>query len=193
MYPYHYGSGAWYRFDQEFVYKLMKYQQSCFPCSVHTVLANLGYVTPVDSSVEDLWNSLHGDLNANAPNEYQIHSYLARTFELGRMGVVYTPMDFRTWADAERIRAQIEHMFLRAWGPVGLVAGVGHAEVFFRTSFGRFIHYRPSPEHDSITCEYILIRGLRTLDGGGEFALGIDYYDGTEETCQAAIFAMLIE
>ena len=49
------------------------------------------------------------------------------------------------------------------------------------TKFGRFIHYRPSPEHDSITCEYILIRGLRTLEGG------------TEETAQAAIFAKLIQ
>ena len=185
--------GEWYRFDQYFFYKLMKYQQSCFPCSIHTILANLGYLPASDSTVEDLWNRLHGDLNASAPNEQQIHSYLAQTFELGKKGVVYTPMDFKTKEETDSIRAQIEQKFLHATGPVGLVAGVGHAEVFFRTSFGRFIHYRPSPEHDSITCEYILIRGLRTLDGGGEFALGIDYYDGTEETCQAAIFAMLIE
>ena len=187
------GQGAWYRFDQYFFYKLMKYQQSCFPCSIHTILANLGYMSTSDSAVEDLWNRLHGDLNASAPNEEQIHSYLAQTFELGSKGAIYTPMDFKTQADTDSIRAQIEQKFLHATGPVGLVAGVGHAEVFFRTKFGRFIHYRPSPEHDSITCEYILIRGLRTLEGDGEFALGIDYYAGAEETCQAAIFAMLIE
>lgn len=187
------GQGAWYRFDQYFFYKLMKYQQSCFPCSIHTILANLGYMSTSDSAVEDLWNRLHGGLDQTAPNEDQIHSYLAQTFELGSKGAVYTPMDFKTQADTDSIRAQIEQKFLHATGPVGLVAGVGHAEVFFRTKFGRFIHYRPSPEHDSITCEYILIRGLRTLEGDGEFALGIDYYAGAEETCQAAIFAMLIE
>ena len=187
------GRGAWYKFDQYFVYKLMAYQQSCFPCSIHTILANLGYLPATDNAVEDLWNRLHGGLDNTAPNEQQIHSYLAQTFELGSKGVVYTPMDFKTKEDTDQIRAQIEQKFLHATGPVGLVAGVGHAEVFFRTKFGRYIHYRPSPEHDSITCEYILIRGLRTLEGGGECALGIDYYDGTEETAQAAIFAMLIQ
>lgn len=187
------GLGAWYKFDQYFFYKLMKYQQSCFPCSVHTILSNLGYLSTSDSAVEDLWNKLHGDLNRTAPNEDQIHSYLGRTFELGKKGVLYTPMDFKTKEDTDRIRAQIEEKFLKAKGPIGLVAGVGHAEVYFRTKFGRFIHYRPSPEHDSITCEYILIRGLRTLEGDGEFALGIDYYAGDEETGKAAIFAMLIE
>lgn len=187
------GRGAWYKFDQYFYYKLMKYQQSCFPCSIHTILANLGYLPTSDSAVEDLWNRLHGGLDNTAPNEDQIHSYLAQTFELGKKGVVYTPMDFKTKEDTDRIRAEIEQKFLHATGPVGLVAGVGHAEVFFRTRFGRYIHYRPSPEHDSITCEYILLRGLRTLEGSGEFALGIDYYAGNEETAQAAIFAMLIQ
>ncbi len=171
----------------------MKYQQSCFPCSIHTILANLGYLPTSDSSVEDLWNRLHGGLDFSAPNEQQIHSYLAQTFELGKKGAVYTPMDFKTKEDTDKIRGKIEEEFLKAKGPVGLVAGVGHAEVFFRTKYGRFIHYRPSPEHDSITCEYVLIRRIRTLEGSGEFALGIDYYTGDEETAQAAIFAMIIK
>ncbi len=185
--------GEWFRFDANFSYKLMKYQQSCFPCSIHTILGNLGYLPTSGSSVEDLWNSLHGDLNKTAPNEFQIHSYLAQTFELGRKGVVYTPMDFRTKEETDRICAELGQKFVKARKTVGLVAGVGHAEVFFRTRNGRFIHYRPSPELDSVTCEYITLRGLRTLGGGSDFALGIDYNDGAEETAQAAIFAMLIE
>lgn len=185
--------GAWFRFDQYFVYKLMKYQQSCFPCSIHTILANLGYLPATDSAVEDLWNNLHGDLNKTAPNAMQIHSYLSQTFELGKKGSVYTPLDFTTKEDADHIRDVIEKNFLQASGAIGLVAGVGHAEVFYRTQFGRFIHYRPSPEHDSAVCEYILIRGIRTLGGGSDFAIGIDYYAGDEETAQAANFAMLIQ
>ncbi len=186
------GDGGWFRFDHYFYYKLMKYQQSCFPCSIHTILANLGYLSATDSSVEDLWNRLHGNLNRTAPDAMQIHRYLAQTFELGKKGAVYTPMDFTTKEDADQIRVRIEKDFLGAKGPIGLVAGVGHAEVFFRTKFGRFIHYRPSPEHDSIDCEYVLIRGLQTLGGGGDFAVGINYYAGEEETVQAANFAMLI-
>lgn len=185
--------GQWFKFDGQFYYKEMKYMQSCFPCSVHTNLANLGYLQPVGNEIEDLWNKFHGDLNKTAPNEEQIHSYLSRTPELGRKGVVYTPMHFKSREDADAVRAKIQEVFLNARGPSGLVAGIGHAEVFYKTKFGRYIHFKPSPEHESIECEYIMITGLSTLDGGGgEFALGIHYYIGEERTAQAAHFVMHI-
>ncbi len=186
--------GKWYKFDKFFAFKEMKYQNSCFPCSVHTILANLGYLPSQGSEVEDLWNRMHkGGLDKSAPNEMQIHHYLARTFELGARGSVHTPMNFTTMEDTELVKSLITKNFLGLDRPVGLVAGVGHAEVFFRTKEGRFIHFKPSPELDSIVCEYVLITKILCLPGSdGTFAIGIEYYDKEDKTVQAAHFAMII-
>ena len=184
--------GMWYRFDSNFTYKTMKYQNSCFPCSINTVLTNLGYTEAKGSEIEDLWNKLHGDLDRSAPNALQIHQYLSQTFEVGKKGVVYTPLDFTTAEDAETVRTRIEKDFLLSKTQVGLVAGVGHAEVFFRTKEGRFIHYKPSPDPEEVICEYVLITKVTVLPGKGEYALGIEYYNKGEEDARAAQFAMII-
>ncbi len=185
--------GSWYRFDSNFTYKTMKYQNSCFPCSVTTVLANLGYIPASGSPIEDEWDKFHGGLDKSAPNALQIHEYLSKTFELGKKGVVYTPLDFTTADDAEIVRQRIMADFLMAKGPVGLVAGVGHAEVFYKTKEGRFLHFRPAPERDAIDCEYVLITELKVLKGGkSDYAIGIEYTCNDAEEARAAHFAMII-
>ena len=186
------GGGRWFKFDGYFFYKEMKYLQSCFPTSVHINLANLGYLKPEGSEIEDLWNKLHGDLNRSAPNELQVHQYLSETPELGKKGVLYTPMHFKTREECDKVRQKIEELFLNTPGPSGLVAGITHAEVFFKTKFGRYIHYKPSPEHEDVEIEYIMLTGFSTLEGDGEFALGINYYIGVDQTAKAAQFVMHI-
>lgn len=179
-------------------YKTMAYFNSCFPCSLHVILANLGYVRAEGDGIEDLWNGFHGDLNRTAPNEMQVHDYVRRTSELGGRGVLYTPLSFGAEADVRRVGERLRRDFVRATRPVGLIAGLGHAEVFFRTKRDAFFHFKPSPEMDGVVFERVTMGGMRVLEapdgrGGIEYALGIEYrVDGAREEVHAAHFAMLV-
>lgn len=49
--------GTWHDYYNMFKYKLMRYKNSCFPCSLHTILANLGYAAD-GNNIEDNWNKM---------------------------------------------------------------------------------------------------------------------------------------
>ncbi|OUO90615.1 hypothetical protein B5F40_06585 [Gordonibacter sp. An230] len=121
-----------------FSFKTMAYFNSCFPCSLHVVLANLGYMQAKGDEIESMWNGFHGDLNRTAPNEMQVHDYVRRTIELGNRGVLYTPLSFATERDVRGVGERVRREFALASKPVGLMAGLHHAEVFFRTKRGTF-------------------------------------------------------
>lgn len=181
-----------------FSYKNMAYFNSCFPCSVHVVLANLGYLTASGQQIEDLWNRFHGDLNRTAPNEREVHSYLQRTDDLAGRGVLYTPTSFADRKGTERIAERLKRDFMGSGKAVGMVAGLGHAEVFFRTRKGTAYHFRPSPDIDSCIFEEIKPLGIRVLEapgpnGGTEYAIGLDYrIAGGHEEVHAAHFAFVL-
>lgn len=146
-------------------YKEMKYQNSCYPCSLQIILANLGYAGK-DESIEDLWDRLHrrydsNGLNHSAPNEQQVHEYLAATPQWGNRGVVYSPT-FMQGETMPQIAERIIRDFIKKKGPVGMIAGIGHATVFFKKADGRILHLNPSPD-----VQYIAITEIADLSIDG--------------------------
>lgn len=185
----------WYGYDKHFEYKAMKYLYSCFPCSINVVLANLGYVKPEKSEIEDLWNALHpGGLNMSAPSETELHEYLMETSELSHKGLLYTPSSFETFESAEAVKLKLDEQFLNSSEPVGIIGGIEHAQVFYKTDEGRFIHFVPSTDAHFITCEYVLVTGIEAKEGrNGEFAVVINYYCKEPDQSLAAHFLLMLK
>lgn len=147
----------WDQFEN-FKYKTMKYQQSCFPCSLQVILCNLGYVAQ-DDSIEDYWNRIHientgSSLVQQAPTEQQVHSYLARTPELGNSGVIFSPTNFGR-DTIDEIVERVKRDFINATAPVGMIAGIGHANVFFKDTANKMYHLNPSPDRADTCVERV--------------------------------------
>lgn len=174
---------SWYGYDSHFLYKIMKYTNSCFPCCVDVILANLGYTKPEGSTIEDLWNGFHqGGLDKSPLTEDEIHQYIMKTTELGDKGSLYTPSSFETAESSDAIKEKLVTEFLDSNKPTGLIGGIEHAEIFFRTNEGRFIHFMPTTDLSSVICEYVLITGMEVVQGDdGKNALVISYYGNSEQ------------
>lgn len=189
-----------WRIYKDFLYKEMKYENSCFPCSLHTILANLkyvGYKGKEETIIEDLWDTFHGDLNKSAPNEEQVHMYLSNTPFLCGRASLYTPTSFLNKEAAQAICEKIKNMFIKSRKPVGMIAGIGHAHVFYKMNKKREIHFNPSTEHETITCECVDIKDIRVLksnqQGVKTYAIGIDYQVNDEIFTHAADFILIIQ
>ena len=181
---------------KDFYYKTMKYENSCFPCSLHMVLANLGYIGykyEYESVIEDLWNTFHKDLNKSAPNEKQVHEYLMKTPYLDGKASLYTPTSFQNRESAQAVCDKLKSIVLKERKNVGMVAGVGHAHVFYKKGNKGYMHVHPSPDEDFITCEEIKLKDVIVLEGKGkEYAIGIVYDVNGEEVVQPAHFLLTI-
>lgn len=188
-----------WKVHKDFLYKEMKYNNSCFPCSLHVILSNLkyvGYRGKDETVIEDLWNEFHKDLNKTAPNEIEVHQYLSNTPYLFGRGVLYTPTSFQNKAVAQNICERIRKDFLQSRKSAGLIAGIGHAEVFYKNGTKGYIHFNPSTDHESIICESIEIKDVRVLEalcnGQESYAIGIDYLVNNQVSTQAADFIFII-
>lgn len=188
--------GTWCSFSNEFKYKLMKYQNSCFPCSLHTILANLGYSAD-GNDIEDAWNQMHpGGLDQSAPQLMQVHQYLSDTQEMGccHHAKLFTQQHFATLNDAATIAADVAARFINVSGPAGMIAGIGHAEVFFRTANNKFFHYCPGTDAGTAYCHEIVITGIQAVtNANGEYAILLNFNHGTQAETHAADCVMLID
>lgn len=180
---------------KDFFYKEMKYENSCFPCSLHVILVNLGYIGYKygnESVIEDLWNTFHKDLNKSAPNELQIHSYLMNTPYLDGRNSLYTPTSFLTKVDAENVCEKLKYLFFKQRKQVGMIAGIGHAHVFFKQSNKKYMHFYPAPDIDVAFTEEVEIIDFTVLEGNNEYAIGVVYAKEQEEI-QPANFILVVE
>lgn len=189
-----------WRIYKGFKYKEMKYENSCFPCAVHTILANLneiGYKGTQETLVEDAWNTLHGDLNKSAPNEQQIHRYLFETGVLGKHASLYTPTSFQNKEVTMAICDKIKHYFIQTKDVFGMVVGVGHAHVFYKKKDQQVIHFHPSTQYESIPCEQVKIIDVRVLEEKSKdkqgYAVGIVYMVDSEVCIQPAEFICMMQ
>lgn len=147
---------SWYSANG-FHYKTMKYQQSCFPCCLHVLLANLNLV-PRDDSIEDLWERILSSetqenrttdrdyrLNRNAPNEREVHICISRQNYLSGLSIrLITPTMLEKKFREEELN-EVCQKFSRSRG---MVIGIGHAHVVYRLG-SDYVLLKPSPESDS--------------------------------------------
>lgn len=194
------GNLMWYQ-KNGFLYKEMKYQNSCFPCSLHVILANLniiGHQKCEETVIEDLWNKMHKDLNKSAPNELQVHEYLSNTLQFSGSGVIFTPTNFKKKQDAQKILKRVKDSFLSKTDKVGMIAGINHAEVFYKDK-SKMIHFNPSTDVDSIIVEEIKIKDIILLEASADhkneedYAIGIEYSVGKDVYTQASNFIAIIK
>lgn len=186
--------GTWYTFPPNFKYKLMRYQYSCFPCSLHTILANLGL--PADGNgIEDAWDRMHPNgLGESAPQHSQIQQYLNNTPEIRPYNTqLFTQQNFPTIVAAADIAAEVAKRFIDVSHPVGMIAGAAHAEVFFHTANNKFIHYCPEPDAETIFCHEIVFNGIQAVTGSnGRNVVLLKFRDETMAHELAAECVMLI-
>lgn len=182
---------------EQFNFKTMRYQQSCFPCSLQVILNNLGYVGR-DDSIEEYWEQLHIEntgrsLTQQAPTEEQVHSYIARTPELGNRGVVFSPTNFGQDTINE-IVGKVNRDFVHATGPVGMIAGIGHAKVFFKDANNRVYHLNPSPDRENTYVRRVenLQAEAIVSDDETEWAVRLSGDLGDDQLFHAAQFIMII-
>lgn len=184
----------WYT-NNKFHYKTMDYQNSCFPCSLHIILANLGYVPAQNNTIETLWNGFHNqngsNLNMTAPNEGQVHEYISKTPEVGNRGVVFSPTMFGNQADTQAVRNRINQEFIQYNGAVGMIFGIGHAEVFYKyANTNQVIHYKPSTIIEAVTIEEFNNLQVNSVFAEGQGAIQLL---NRTETIMAGQFIMIIK
>lgn len=137
---------------KSFRYKTMRYEQSCFPCSLHVILRNMfpGGV-PEDDGIERLWNTLQQDrgkptLDQAPPNEDDVHRNLQRTPQfinrISRMKFI-SPTSFQMNFTTETFEHHL-NVFLSDPYRAALI-GDAHATVLFKVQNNIFIHFNPAP------------------------------------------------
>jgi hypothetical protein len=132
-------------------YKTMKYNQSCFPCSLHIILKNLGKVAESDA-IEDLWDRLQvlngkSGLNAAAPTEDDVHRNIAQTPQLKGVGCRIISPSMLGPSLSLQILSTESASFLDQY--TGMVIGIAHATVVYKLPSNRFLWVKVSPELDS--------------------------------------------
>lgn len=150
----------WFKNENGFYVKEMKYQNSCFPCSLHVLLANLGR-EGLDERIEDLWNEFSGNtLNTSAPNETQVATYFKDT-QLGDGVKLITPSMFSDKDVTKNfLDESIDRMMNFENSPAGLVIGVEHATVIFKDARGKYYYYFTSQKIEGYFVEEIEIGGM---------------------------------
>ena len=161
--------------QNNFRYKTMAYQQSCFPCSLHMVLRNLGRYRETNE-IEDNWNQLQtGDnrpnLNEAAPNEDDIHRNVAQTPLQGAGSRIITPAMLGPDLDQQAFNQEAQNFFNDF---AGMIIGVGHATVVYKKADNRYVYVRPAPDIDNTQIEEDNQVQLDVIQGvDGSFALRI--------------------
>lgn len=136
-----------------------------------------------------------GGLDQSAPQHPQIQQYLLNTQEISscRHAKLFTQQDFATLEDAAAIAAEVAAGFINVSGPTGIIAGIGHAEVFFHAANNKYFHYFPSPDEDAAYCHEIVFTGIEAVtDDSGEHAIRFKFNHGTEVETHSADCVMLI-
>jgi len=159
--------------------KTMAYSKSCFPCSLHLVLRNLGQPIAEDDSLEQAWNQMQLDagkkeLNAAAPDEIDVHRNFGATRMLGS-GIIITPafLALDNASDKE-ILDKVDSYFSSP--KAGMVIGLSHAGIVFkmRNDLYVFVHVSPDKEYVEVQSDskikftvvkddkskYILVNGV---------------------------------
>jgi len=170
--------------------KTMAYNQSCFPCSLHLVLRNLGQPIAEDDSLEQAWNQMQlnagkKDLNAAAPDETDVHRNFGATKMLGS-GIIITPafLALDNASDKE-ILDKVDSHFSSPMA--GMVIGLSHAGIIFKMAKDLFVFVHVSPEKGNVDVEsdseikftvqqddkskYIVVKGVNNahFSVGGNF------------------------
>lgn len=184
-----------------FNYKTMAFTNSCFPCVMHIIYANLGKMGASGDEIEDEWNTMHpGGLNASAPTFTQVVSYLAGSkYQLADNFSFYTQDNFGSYPATVKIMNNIADRFVKNGqeGSGMVIAAGGHAVVFFRTKDNKTFFYYPFREENLAEdwCYEIEIDEVDAIDcGNNKFEIGIKFKDknGGHELAYTTNFVMLI-
>ena len=133
--------------------KTMAYTQSCFPCSLHLVLRNLGQPIAEDDSLEQAWNQMQLNagkqaLDAEAPDELDVHRNFGATKMLGS-GIIISPA-FLNQGDAtdKEILDKVCGYF--ASPRAGMVIGLSHAGIVFKMRDDLFVFVHVSKDEKGV-------------------------------------------
>lgn len=136
--------------------KTMSYNQSCFPCSLHLVLRNLGRTIAEDDSLEQAWNQMQlkagkKDLDNAAPDELDVHRNFGATKMLGS-GIIISPafLALDNASDKE-ILAKVDSYFSSPMA--GMVIGLSHANIVFKAKDDLYVFVHVSPDESSVYVE----------------------------------------
>ncbi len=196
-------NGNWFELAEENVFvKTMEYTFSCFPCSLHTILANM-IGQPRNSEIENSWNEVmiveNGrDLNAGAPTfDFVENTIRAETNLLNQRNVgvkIFRPIDF----EPARINLTVATIMDLFWNhqEAGIISACentcGHATVVMKKSDDTYFHYNPKPDAD--VAEFVLSEIPGFLGKEQEKGLvihGIDKTNGEEWRTAGDFFVVL--
>lgn len=137
--------------------KTMAYNQSCFPCSLHLVLRNLGRTIAEDDSLEQAWNQMQikagqKDLNTAAPDELDVHRNFGATKMLGS-GIIISPafLALDNASDKE-ILDKVESYFSSKMA--GMVIGLSHAGIVFKMGSDKYVFVHVSPDEQYVEVQF---------------------------------------
>jgi len=135
--------------------KTMAYSQSCFPCSLHLVLRNLGQNIAQDDSLEQAWNQMQldankGDLNTAAPDELDVHRNFGAT-PMPNSGIIISPAFLAGNATDQEIVNKVNSYFSSP--KAGMVIGVAHANIVFKMGSNKYVFVHVSPDRGSVYVE----------------------------------------
>lgn len=178
----------WKNLD-EFNYKTMEYTYSCFPCSLHTIYANLGILSASGYDIEEKWGTMHpGGLNSSPPTFPQIFEYLEKSgayrlaqnirffindsFVNGHIGEILNSvgkMNTVERVSSDEMVVNIANQFVdESQGGAGMIiAGGRHAMLFCRIGNKTF-YYSPQQDEKQAEiwcCRAEIIEAREIIDG----------------------------
>jgi hypothetical protein len=185
----------------DFWAKEMLYTYSCYPCSLHVILKNLGIFKKTNSEIEESWNEKliqnrtdHKGLAEDGVTKDEIDEFLAHTDQI--RGKVYNSPKMETQKTqaqntANSVLNDVIERFIRAEGLAGLIIGVEHARVVYKTKSGKFIYYNPSPEIKSENVKTYTRATVNTVESDDhKFAIQI-HFDNDDEILVGDIITII--
>lgn len=163
------------------LYKTMKYNNSCFPCCIQIILANMK-ICGQNDQIEDLWNQWI-DLNATAPDGDQVLEYVRKTtlFNFDKLKIIVPKM-----LSSNKDDNDFGVNFQREAGTyfdnyTAMIVGCAHACVIYKKKTTGYVYIYPSRELASVfiqTSESINITAVAPDQGNPTHALHIPPFGG---------------